>query len=127
MSTISVSRTIRSPWNISGYVEIARDILGLQHNLSIVLIGDTKARALNLTYRKKNKAANVLTFPIKKNTSEIFLNISGIKREAHQFSFSPSQHAKYLLIHGCLHLKGYTHGSTMEQAEERFLKKFAIR
>jgi probable rRNA maturation factor len=71
--------------------------------------------------------ANVLSFPLTKNSGEIVLNIAKIKREASKFGFSPQGHAKYLLIHGCLHLKGYTHGSTMEQAEERLVKKFSLR
>lgn len=127
MSTISISRTIRTPWDTADYEDIVRHILGSKYSVSIVLTGDTTAKKLNSTYRNKDTAANILTFPIAENDAEIFLNVAGIKREAHRFGFTPSQHGRYLLIHGCLHLKGHTHGSTMERAEERLLKKFAIR
>jgi probable rRNA maturation factor len=127
MGTFSVSRTIRLPWDTNGYDTIARDILGVRYTLSLVLVGDTKARELNLQYRNKDTAANVLTFPLDKNSGEIFINIRGVKREAHLFDLTPSEHARFLLIHGCLHLKGYTHGSTMEKAEELFLKRHVLR
>ena len=127
MGTISVSHTIRNHWDTAGYEEIARHILGAHFSLSIVLIGPATARKLNKTYRNKDNPANILTFPLAKDAAEIFLNITAIKKEAHRFDFTPSQHAQYLLIHGCLHLKGHTHGRPMEQAEEKILKKFAIR
>jgi probable rRNA maturation factor len=92
-----------------------------------VLIGDTRARTLNKRHRNKDYAANVLTFPLSPNEGEIFLNVARISREAHRYNLSPSGHACYLLIHGCLHLKGYSHGGTMEEAEQKYLKKFSIR
>ncbi len=127
MGVISISKTIRSRWSVIGYEEIVRAILGKKQNLSIVLIGDKKAQTLNKTYRNKNKSANILTFPLGENVGEIFINIAGVKKEAHLYDLTPSGYAKYLLIHGCLHLKGYAHGSTMDKAENKFLKKFSIR
>ncbi len=127
MGYISITKTIRTRWSVSGYKEIAGVILGKKQNLSIVLIGDKRALTLNKTYKNKDKPANILTFPLGENDGEIFINIAGVKREAHLYKLSPSGYAKYLLIHGCLHLKGYTHGSTMNRAENKFLKKFSIR
>lgn len=127
MNSFSVSKTIRNPWNTSGYRNIVRHILGDTFSVSIVLIGSTKATQLNKKYRNKEYAANILTFPLDEHAAEIYLNISGIKKEAHTFGFTPSQHGRFLLIHGCLHLKGYTHGVTMERAEQRLLKELSIR
>jgi len=123
MGHFSVSQTIRLPWKTTGYEKIARDILGADFDLSIVLIADKKAFFLNKQYRNKETPANVLTFPFSKKSGEIFINIAKVKREARDFGFTPQVHAQYLLIHGCLHLKGHSHGSTMEKAEEYFLKK----
>jgi probable rRNA maturation factor len=127
MGTVSVSKTIKKKWNTSGYEEIVGDILGKKFNLSIVLIADKKARSLNMKYRNKKNPANILTFPISKDTGEIFINIAGVKREARKFGLSQKNYAKFLLIHGCLHLKGYAHGSTMESAEDKLLKKHTLR
>jgi probable rRNA maturation factor len=125
MKTVTVSRTIRSAWSTAGYGDIVRHVLGIHYTVSIVLIGNKKAKQLNKQYRHKNYSANVLTFPLDKTNAEIFLNIAGIKKEAHRFDFTPSQHARYLLIHGCLHLKGFQHSSIMEKEEKKYLKVFS--
>lgn len=127
MNSVSVSKTIRTPWNTSGYERIVRGVLGSTYHVSIVLIGDTRARALNNKYRGKTYPANILTFPIAPNMGEIYISIPRVKSEANTFDHTPEQHAQYLLIHGCLHLKGYSHGSTMEKAEDAFMKKFVLR
>ena len=124
---LHVSRTIRQPWNTAGYDSIVRSILGPAYNLSLVLMGDTRARALSTTYRDKNTPSNVLTFPLGPQQGEVFLNIPRIRREAHIFGLTPAGHAKFLLIHACLHLKGYAHGSTMERAEHMLVLKFNLR
>ncbi len=127
MGTVVVSKTIRTKWKTPGYESIVRDVLGSDFSLSIVLIGDALAEKLNTTHRNKMYPANVLTFPLTKSSGEIFLNIAKIRREARRYESTPSDHAKYLLIHGCLHLKGYTHGSTMDTAEDYFKKRHNIR
>ena len=127
MNTVTVSKTIRTPWNTSGYEYIVRGVLGSRYTLSIVLIGDKRSHTLNNDYRKKDKPTNVLTFPLDTTSAEIFINIAQVRRDAKKNGFSKSNYAKYLLIHGCLHLKGYTHGSTMEKAEDAFIKKYNLR
>ncbi len=120
----TVSKTIRTTWNTSGYSEIVRGVLGLDYSLSVVLIGDKRSKILNKQFRNKDKVANVLTFPLSKTAGEIYINIPKVKRDAHLFGLSTKNYAKFLLIHGCLHLKGYTHGSTMEKAEDTLLSKY---
>jgi len=36
---------------------------------------------------------------------------------------SYKKYVEFLLIHGCLHLKGLGHGDKMSKEEKRFLKK----
>ena len=66
----TVSKTIRIPWNTSGFTEIARGVLGSRYTLSIVLIGDKRAKQLNKKYRNKDYTPNVLTFPLSETTVE---------------------------------------------------------
>ncbi len=127
VSTIEVARTIRSPWSTAGYETIVQTILGTKYRMSLVLIGDKRARTLNKRHRHKDVPANVLSFPLSRTSGEVFLNVPKIKREASRFGLSPAGHGKYLLVHAALHLKGHTHGSTMEQAEEKLLAAFNIR
>ncbi len=127
MSTCEITSTARRLWNTNGFCDIATSILGTKYELSIVLIGDARSRSLNKSCRGKDTPTNVLSFPLTSHVGEIYLNVAQISREARKFGLTPTGHSKYLLIHGCLHLKGYTHGSTMEKAEQRFLHDYNIR
>ncbi len=62
----------------------------------------------------KNKASNVLSFPLTKISGEILICRAAAKR----FSI------EYLFIHGLLHLRGLRHSATMERRENQLLKKF---
>ena len=126
-SSVRITRTIRQPWKTTGYEHIVRSILGPSYVLSVVLIGDARARMLSKTYRDKDTKSNVLTFPLTAHEGEVFINIPKVRREARIFGLSPAGHAKFLLIHACLHLKGYAHGSTMEKAEHKLVRKFNLR
>jgi probable rRNA maturation factor len=125
-SEIEIRNATRTPWDTRSFSAIAATILGSRYSLSIVLIGDARARALNMQYRHKAYPANVLSFPLSTTSGEIAINLAKVKREAHRYSLTTHGYAQFLLIHSCLHLKGYDHGSRMEKAEQVFLKQFAI-
>lgn len=101
---------------------IQEEILGKNYELSLVFAGKTKMRSLNMLYRNKNTSANVLSFPLEKNSGEIFINLD-TQSEAKKFEMSYKKYIEYLLIHGCLHLKGLDHGEKMEKMEDMYLKK----
>lgn len=77
-------------------------------SVEILLTGGRLMKFLNKKFRKKNKAADVLSFEEPKgfifpksknrNIGEIYINTR-----------YPIRHTKYLLIHGLLHLFGYDH------------------
>ena len=101
-------------------------VLGKNYNLSLVFIGETKSRQLNNTYRGKNKPTNILSYQLDKNNGEIFITPKVLKREMKKFGRNYDNFTAFLFIHGLLHLKGMTHGSTMEKAEEIFRRKFKV-
>lgn len=109
------------PWE-----EIATAILGKKYDLSLTFIGDTFSKSLNSRYRGKIKPTNVLAFPLNKRLGDIFINLRQVKREAASFGRSKREQVLFLFIHGLLHLKGFAHGSTMEQKERLFFKKFSV-
>jgi probable rRNA maturation factor len=91
--------------------------LKLTGELSLVLAGDAKMRSLNKDFRGKDQSTDVLTFPVKDFSlgllGEVFINLNDCKRPRKYrevFSFSPSYHYLlfFLLIHGLLHLAGYS-------------------
>ena len=94
--------------------KIKEEILGKKYDLSVVLAGDSLMKKLNARYRKQNKSASVLSFPLSKQQGEIFINIQ-------QKTHSPL----YLFIHALLHLKGFKHSAKMKEQENKFLKRYA--
>lgn len=88
-------------------------MLGENYELSLVFCSDALSRKLNRAYRGKDKAANVLSFPLSKTSGEIFINLARLG----QFS------ATHLFIHGCLHLKGMEHGAKMMKLERKLLNE----
>ncbi len=125
-SNCVITSTVRRSVDTGDLCGIAQHILGKEYQLSIVITGDMRARRINRTYRHKDYAPNVLSFPLDERSGEIYLNIARITRECHSFKLSPKGHLRYLLIHGCLHLKGYRHGSTMDHTEQELIERFNI-
>ncbi|HYC83156.1 MAG TPA: rRNA maturation RNase YbeY, partial [Candidatus Paceibacterota bacterium] len=100
---------------------ISDKILGPAYELSLVFIGHTRSRNLNRAHRGKDKPTNVLSFPLDNTMGEIFIDLRKTKYEAPKFARSFESHLAYLFIHGALHLKGFTHGSTMERKEQQLM------
>jgi probable rRNA maturation factor len=107
------------------FVSIKEAILGKQYELSVSFLTSKEQRKINKTYRKQDKTTNILSFPLTLKSGEITFDGAQVKHDAPQFEMPYSKFLKYLFIHGCLHLKGYEHSSTMEEEEKRFLKKFS--
>ena len=103
------------------YEAIAKKMLGKNYSLSIVFVGSSRARKLNKDYGGKDYEANVLTFPIASDMAEIFINLPLAKKEAKKEKTSLSKRVQYLLIHGILHLKGYSHGKVMDQKQDYYI------
>ncbi len=100
--------------------------LGMKYDLSLVICGDKRSQSLNRLYRNKAYIPNILSFPLSDTAGEIFLNLRQAKREHRTRGESYEYFVALLAIHGMLHLKGMTHGSTMEGKEKLLLRKFHI-
>jgi probable rRNA maturation factor len=105
------------------FILIKNDILGKDYSLSLAYLSKENIRKINKTYRGKDKATNILSFPLSKNSGEILLCPSIIKNETEKFGRNFKQLLCFLVIHGMLHLKGMEHGSKMEKAEEKYLSR----
>jgi len=113
--------------------------------LSVRLAGDEEVRGLNAKWRGKDKATNVLSFPLanpgdfdQANVSDRELLLGDIvmahgvcQSEATEKGVSVQEHATHLLVHGTLHLLGYDHqddadAADMEAREVRALARLGI-
>lgn len=98
-----------------------------KRQLEIYIVNSKQIQKLNLQYRKQNKPTDVLAieppdFPDAKKQSlgEIYLNPSYLKTKPYD--------VHYILVHGLLHLLGFTHkkkGDNMEmQSKEKEVLKW---
>lgn len=109
---------------------VLREEKKAQTDISIAIVGPKKSRELNLQYRKKDKAANVLSFEGSGPSflGEVVLCPVEIEKDAVKYGMIFEQALAWMLVHGVLHLAGYDHkthkeAELMEQKEARYLKK----
>ena len=84
--------------------------------ITILLSNNLKIKKLNKIFRKKNKATDILSFPIKKNINKNFFYLGDIII-SYEFMNRPKKinlkefkkKVAKIFIHGFLHLKGYDH------------------
>jgi len=94
---------------------LGKDVDG---EVSIAFVDDTRIRELNKGYRNKDKATNVLSFPMSGDMlGDIVLSRETIAREAGEQGKSLKDHLTHLIIHGFLHLLGYDHMDEKSAAE----------
>jgi len=95
--------------------------------VTLRIVGEREGRMLNRTFRRKNRATNVLTF----ESGDVVLCHPVIQREARAQGKSVAHHYAHLVVHGCLHLRGYDHekkrdAERMEAREIRLLRRGGI-
>ncbi|MBI4217368.1 MAG: rRNA maturation RNase YbeY [Parcubacteria group bacterium] len=101
--------------------------------LSIVLLEKKRMLQLNRIYRKKNKVANVLSFPLSDargksipelGLGEVILCPAEIRKDAEKYGISYTKALAWMLIHGILHVLGHTHRQMIKK-ETRYLSRVA--
>lgn len=125
-ATFSIANKTRGIPARLPFKKMKEEVLGASYDLSLVLLTPREARAVTLRTKNKDKASNVLAFPLTKTSGEIFLCPSTAKKEAPLFGMPERDFLGYLFIHGLLHIKGHLHGATMEKAEQKLLARFNL-
>ncbi|RWU23972.1 rRNA maturation RNase YbeY [Pseudomonas alkylphenolica] len=110
--------------------------LALRHRtadseMTIRLVDEAEGRELNHTYRHKDYATNVLSFPADVPDDmldipllgDLVICIAVVEREAAEQGKSLEAHWAHLVIHGCLHLLGYDHIEDDEAEEMEALER----
>lgn len=106
------------------FLPIKEKILGKKYDLTVIFCTPKESQERNRTYREKDYPTNILSFPLSDTEGEIYICLSIARRDAKKFEMSYQKFLHLLVIHGCLHLKGHDHGSTMEKLEDVNLKHF---
>ncbi len=95
-----------------------RAALPLPAEITVRIVSEAEGRALNLDYRGKDYATNILTFDYEKTPvilADLVLCAEVVEREAQAQGITLEAHYAHLLVHGALHAQGYDH-ETDEQA-----------
>ena len=97
--------------------------------IGIACVDNDESHKLNLQYRGKDKPTNVLSFPsdLPDEMAQILdtfpigdlvISIPVVLQEAIEQNKAPIEHFTHMLVHGTLHLMGYEHETSDEDAEE---------
>ena len=113
------------------------------HRLAVLVMSDDASiKDLNKTYRGKDKATNVLSFPSTESLlpgeenepvhiGEVILAYDYVSEEAKNEKKALQTHLSHLVVHGVLHLLGYDHETSkdaeaMETLEIKLMKQLGL-
>tara|TARA_Y100001958_G_C21099663_1_gene450062 strand:+ start:153 stop:620 length:468 start_codon:yes stop_codon:yes gene_type:complete len=113
-----------------------------RNGLTIRLSNDKEVKAFNLKWKGINKSTNILSFLNNDNVfsfennmiylGDIIISYDTLLKEVKSKKIDFKDHLSHILIHGILHLKGYTHDKEedtrlMQNEEKRLLKNLNIK
>ena len=98
-----------------------RHALADDAEITVRIVGVDEGRALNLSYRQKDYATNVLTFDYTQAplvTADLVLCAPVVAQEALDNGKTLANHYAHLLVHGTLHAQGWDHETSEQDADE---------
>lgn len=123
--------------NLDTLVKQVVDALSLQEDtreVCFVFANDSFIHELNKRYRRKDSPTNVLAFPqhtMLGHIGDIVIAYETVHQEALDQGKDFMHHLAHMLIHGLLHLLGYTHeeeedARVMQALETQVLAKLSL-
>jgi probable rRNA maturation factor len=136
----SVRSALPAAARFTTWARAAAGARGEGAEVAVRVVGLAEGRRLNLVWRGRDYATNVLSFPVpvgvppvpgtaRRRTrplGDIVLCAPVVAREAARQGKAPLAHWAHLVVHGCLHLLGHDHeraidARRMERRERRVL------
>lgn len=99
---------------------------------ALALTDDAEVRALNHSWRGKDAATNVLSFPAGDDArnpdylGDIVLAYETVLKEAREKGIAVEDHVAHLVVHGVLHLLGFDHANDAEAERMEKLERAAL-
>jgi len=103
--------------------------------LSILIVDDPQIALLNKDYLHREGPTNVIAFPMREGNfsdinpqllGDVVISIETAKKKKKKADISMEQRFTELLVHGILHLFGYDHEKTEQEAVDMQLKTDAL-
>ena len=110
--------------------QVRNILIGLkceEKEISILLADDKKMRELNKQYRDQDRSTDVLSFPQNEDEEEglnphllgdVVISTVTARKQSTQHELSLEEELVLLLTHGILHLLGYNHERSEEEARQ---------
>jgi len=103
---------------------------GVRGEVDVLITSSAHVRRLNRRFCGKDKATDVLSFPVAEGTAgDIAISAEVGVRNARRLGHSPADELKILILHGLLHLAGFDHetdGGAMARKEARLRRALGL-
>ncbi|UQY35771.1 rRNA maturation RNase YbeY [Pseudomonas fulva] len=134
LQVASVAGRLPAQADFQAWCAIALRQRSADSELTIRLVDEAEGRELNHTWRGKDYATNVLSFPADVPDELLDIPLLGdlvicvpvVEREAVEQGKTLDAHWAHLVIHGCLHLLGYDHIEDEEAEEMEALERLLL-
>lgn len=105
-----------------------------QKDIELIIVGNDEIQELNKEHRQKDKATDVLSFPMEFDfpnmpLGSIVISKEFVEEKAKEYKHSQNDEFTLLFIHGLLHLLGYDHevdNGEHREKEEELIKKYNL-
>ena len=103
--------------------------------INVIVTDDREMRRLNRRYRGKDKPTDVLSFSYLENgergaegvAGDVFVSHQTLARDARRLGIAPAHLALRIVVHGCLHVRGYDHETDEEAARMERRERAVLR
>jgi probable rRNA maturation factor len=109
---VQYASTLTSAPSRTKFRQWAKAAIRVDAEVTIRIVDEAESRELNKTYRGKDYATNVLTFPLTEDPhlmGDIVICAPVVAAEALAQNKALEAHYAHLTVHGILHLHGYDH------------------
>lgn len=119
---------------IRRFVALARKAIRLKGDVSLLLTGNRQMRALNRSFRGKDKPTDVISFPAveavrTRFAGDLAISLDIATSNARHLGHSAEDEIRILILHGLLHLSGHDHetdNGQMARKESRLRKQLGL-
>jgi probable rRNA maturation factor len=116
-----------------------KEMKKMKYEASISFVDDLEMQQMNLKFREKDAATDVLSFPIIGTPpndifpmGDIVISTETAERQAQEYGHSFEREMAFLAVHGMLHLLGFNHEedpndlAMMEEIQESILEELGL-